>query len=47
MWHYHLHVFPRYTGDNLYLTPKTELRRTTAEERRPYAEKLRTFLNQQ
>jgi histidine triad (HIT) family protein len=47
VWHYHLHVFPRYVGDSLYLTPKTELRRTSPEERRPYAEKLRAFLSQQ
>jgi len=47
VWHYHLHVIPRYAGDNLYLTPRTELRETTPEERRPYAEKLRAHLSQQ
>ncbi|GMA15860.1 HIT family protein [Deinococcus metallilatus] len=47
VWHYHLQVFPRYVDDNLYmLTP--ERRTTTPEERRPYAERLRTSLaNQQ
>ncbi len=40
VWHYYLHVFPRYPGDNLYL-----LRRdSTLEERRPYADKLRASL---
>ena len=41
VWHYHLHVFPRWEGDQLY----TERRRTTnPEERRPYGEKLRAWL---
>jgi histidine triad (HIT) family protein len=47
LWHYHLHIFPRYTGDELYLTPRSEIRETTPEERRPYAERLRNFLKQQ
>ncbi len=42
-FHYHLHVFPRYEGDNLY-THMTEKRITTAPERKPYADKLRTYL---
>lgn len=42
VWHYHLHVFPRYNGDNLYLTQR---RPTSPEERLPYAEKLRYYLN--
>lgn len=42
VFHYHLHVFPRYTNDYLYdLT--YQRRRTTAEERTPYAEKLRQW----
>lgn len=46
VWHYHLHVFPRYPDDDLYvLTPQR--RTTTPEERRPYAERLRLFLTQQ
>jgi histidine triad (HIT) family protein len=42
VWHYHLHVFPRYEGDELYRGRK---RHTTPEERAPYAEKLRHHLN--
>jgi histidine triad (HIT) family protein len=41
VWHYHLHVFPRWHGDGLY---GSEYRLTTAEERRPYAERLRAAL---
>jgi len=44
VWHYHLHVFPRYDGDDLYLRSK-ERRWVTPEERLPYAEKLRSALN--
>ena len=43
VWHYHLHVFPRYTGDNLYLRT-LERRITSPAERLPYAEKLRQYL---
>jgi histidine triad (HIT) family protein len=41
VWHYHLHVFPRWKGDDLYRSP---YRLTTVEERRPYAERLRVAL---
>lgn len=41
VWHYHLHVFPRYTGDALYRSSATL---TTPEQRQPYAERLRTAL---
>ena len=41
VWHYHLHVFPRYDGDELYRSRK---RNTSPEERAPYAEKLRAAL---
>jgi histidine triad (HIT) family protein len=41
VWHYHLHVFPRYEGDGLYGSPYRE---TTPEERLPYAERLRAEL---
>lgn len=37
VWHYHLHVFPRYEGDDLYRSP---YRLTTVEERRSHAERL-------
>jgi len=43
VWHYHLHVFPRYVGDNLYRRTG-ERRLTTPAERLPYAEKLRAYL---
>jgi len=42
VWHYHLHVFPRYKGDNLY---QMQRRPTTPEERLPYAEMLRHYVN--
>ncbi|GAB2596046.1 HIT family protein [Kribbella endophytica] len=42
-WHYHVHVFPRYVGDNLYNT-RHLTEPATAAERAPYVEKLRTFL---
>lgn len=41
VWHYHVHVFPRYDGDNLYRSPR---QLTTAEERLPYTAKLRNAL---
>ena len=44
VWHYHLHVFPRYLGDNLYVrTP--ERRWTTPEERVSFALKLWSLLS--
>ena len=44
IWHYHLHVFPRYKNDYLYdLTHQR--RRTTEDERRPYAEKMRGYFD--
>lgn len=43
VWHYHMHVFPRYAGDDLYFThPQKDFR--PPEERLPYAEKLRAHL---
>lgn len=40
VWHYHLHVLPRFDGDGLYeLSPQN--RYSTPEERAPYAEQLR------
>ena len=41
VWHYHLHVFPRYVGDDLY---RHKGRTTTPEERAPYVERLRALL---
>ena len=43
VWHYHLHVHPRYHGDNLYLRHE-EMYWPSAEEKHPYVEKLRKFL---
>ncbi len=45
VWHYHLHVFPRYRGDDLYVRTR-ERRNTTPAERVPYAQKLRRYLAQ-
>ena len=45
VWHYHLHVFPRYAGDRLYDLAHHH-RDTTPEERLPYAEQLRTVIQQ-
>ncbi|MEQ4206659.1 HIT family protein [Actinopolymorpha sp. B9G3] len=42
-WHYHVHVFPRYRGDDLYGS-KPYPAFVSAERRRPYADKLRTHL---
>jgi histidine triad (HIT) family protein len=44
--HYHLHLFPRYRDDKLYLLDD-QARLTTAQERLPYAEKLRQFFARQ
>ena len=44
VWHYHLHVFPRYKNDELYLNTYKN-RKTTVEERAPYAEKLRSYFS--
>ena len=42
VWHYHLHLFPRYKDDNLYYSKR---RITEPDERIPYAEKLRKYFN--
>ena len=45
-WHYHVHVFPRYVGDDLYATrPRPEP--PTAAERRVYAVRLRDYFESQ
>ncbi len=43
VWHYHLHIFPRYPNDQLHALINHR-RRTTPEERLPYAERLRRVL---
>lgn len=40
IWHYHLHVFPRYAGDHLY---GSDYWMPTVEDRLPYAERLRQY----
>ncbi|MET3728223.1 histidine triad (HIT) family protein [Fictibacillus halophilus] len=40
VWHYHLHVYPRYFNDNLYLTHGSL---SDPEERSVYAAKLRAW----
>ena len=40
VWHYHLHVFPRYENDNLYKTDREFL---PASDRVLYAQKLRKY----
>lgn len=44
VWHYHLHVTPRYAGDNLYINNDKKYW-STAEERKPYVEKLKEYFN--
>lgn len=43
VWHYHLHVYPRYEKDNLYLTKGSY---TEPDERPLYAERLRTWIRE-
>ena len=45
VWHYHLHVFPRYKGDNLYrsLADKVFL---SPEKRMMYAQRLRDYFGE-
>jgi histidine triad (HIT) family protein len=42
VWHFHLHVFPRYNGDDLYLTRSSLM---PAEQRAEYARRLRENLS--
>lgn len=44
VWHYHVHVFPRYRGDRLYET-KPDAEFATGAQRWPYADKLRAYLD--
>ena len=43
VWHFHLHVFPRYEEDNLYLENE-DTYWPTQEEKQPYVDKLRAYL---
>src|SRR5581483_8145198 len=42
VWHYHLHVVPRYKDDHFYEKEK-ETKWATFEEKKPYVEKLRKY----
>lgn len=44
VWHYHLHVFPRYEGDNFYLNYK-DTYWPTSEEKKPYVDKLKNYFS--
>lgn len=43
VWHYHFHIFPRFHNDQLYALDNQSYR-TTPEQRLPYAQRLRTYL---
>ena len=43
VFHFHVHVFPRFAGDGLYVRD-AEFRWASPEERAPYAERLRDVL---
>ena len=45
VWHLHVHVFPRWPGDGLYVRQE-EARWATPEERAPYAARLRDALRE-
>jgi len=42
-FHYHLHVFPRYDGDEYYTGANDNKFWPTLEEKKPYAEKLKPY----
>ncbi len=42
-FHYHMHLFPRFEGDNLH-TNMHNSRPSTAEERKPFADRLKELL---
>ena len=43
VWHYHVHIFPRYMDDNLY-QGHADTYWPSTEEKRPYTEKLKQYL---
>jgi len=45
VWHYHLHVFPRYTGDDLYRSP-ADKEFLPPEKRMQYAQRLRDYFGE-
>ena len=42
VWHYHVHVYPRYDDDTIF---RTSGRQTTADERAPYAARVRAAID--
>jgi histidine triad (HIT) family protein len=42
-WHYHLNVFPRYIGDNLY---RTDGHLSSLDEQAPYTKKLKAWFEE-
>ena len=46
VWHFHLHIVPRYKDDNLYIN-HSNTKWTTEEERKPYVEKLRKYFKKE
>jgi histidine triad (HIT) family protein len=44
VWHFHVHAYPRYLDDRLYQN-HDRVRWTDPEERAPYAERLRGWLD--
>jgi histidine triad (HIT) family protein len=44
VWHYHLHVTPRYENDDLYLKDDKKYW-VSEEERKPYVEKLKEYFS--
>ncbi|NMC35828.1 HIT family protein [Candidatus Beckwithbacteria bacterium] len=42
VWHFHIHILPRWENDNLYINHKKS-RHFGLESRQPYAEKLKIF----
>lgn len=45
VWHYHLHVFPRYKGDDLYRSP-ADKEFLSSERRKIYAQRLRDYFGE-
>jgi histidine triad (HIT) family protein len=44
VFHYHMHVFPRYKDDNLYISHNDSYW-VTSEDKKPYAEKLKAYFD--
>lgn len=42
VWHFHIHVYPRYANDKLYARHE-ERKYVSSEKRKPYADKLKAY----